>query len=151
MRDEPPASNWNSTDLGNIRGHLLFPFDEIDCAGKGREHHELSEGQVSTFGDARSSSECLEAIAGKSKDKGPQDMNAVLSEGAQAMYQGVTGEVEVFVDIFQTLGRHGFDTDERALDIGQLHGLEEVGIFSGFHRDLCEEDHVRWKFCHASH
>ena len=69
-------------------------------------------------------------------------MDAVFAEGLELLDEAVAGVVEVLEDGLEAFGSDGFDTDQGALDVGALHGVEEVGVFGRFHGDLGEEDHV---------
>ena len=91
-------------------------------------------------------------VAGQAKDERTQHLHAVLGEEAQAVYQFFSRCVEVFVNIFQSLGRDRLNPNERPLDLCFTHGVEKCGVFSSFHRDLCEKHHV-WRtiFSEALH
>ena len=69
-------------------------------------------------------------------------MHAVLAKRLQALDQRLAALVEVLVDGFEAFFGHRFDADQRALDVRALHGLQELGIFRRFHRDLREEHRV---------
>ena len=58
------------------------------------------------------------------------------------MASAVAGIVPVLEDRLQSLGRHGFHADQRALDVGLAHGVEILAVLAGLHGDLGEEDHV---------
>ena len=69
-------------------------------------------------------------------------MDVVRAERPQPRDQRVAGRVEALVDVLEAVRRDRLDADERALDAGPAHGVEELVILGGLHRDLREEHHV---------
>jgi hypothetical protein len=75
----------------------------------------------------------------------------VAPESFQAFDQVSTGQIEIFINIFQACGSDGFHADERAPDVRLVHGVEEFRILRCFHGDLGEENCVRWKLRQPLH
>ena len=82
------------------------------------------------------------AIARQPEDERAEDVHAVLAERAQARDQRLADVVEALVDVLQAFGRDRLDADQRALDVGAPHRVEERRILGRLHRDLGEEHHV---------
>src|SRR3954469_62142 len=78
-------------------------------------------------------------------------MHAMFLKGLELTDEGIAGVVEVFEDGLKSLGRHGFDTNQRSLNVGLAHGVEILAVFTGLHGDLSEEHHVMWKLCELCH
>ncbi len=81
-------------------------------------------------------------VGRQAKDEGAQHMHAMFLEGLELTGKGIAGVVEVFEDGLESFGGHGFDADQRSLDVGFAHGVEILAVFTGLHGDLSEEDHV---------
>ena len=75
----------------------------------------------------------------------------MLAERFQLFHQLVADVVEVFENGFQTFGSHCFHAHQSAFDASLSHGIEELGVFGGFHGDLRIEDHVARKSFHLRH
>ncbi len=52
------------------------------------------------------------------------------------------GRIELFVNVLQTFRSHRLHSHQRTLDVGRVHGIEELGVFRGLHGDLSKEDRV---------
>src|SRR5262245_20449707 len=78
-------------------------------------------------------------------------MDAMASERPQPRDELVASQVEAFVYILQTVAGHRLDADQGAKDSRALHGLEELRVFGGLHRDLCIQHEIVWQFGEAAH
>ena len=85
------------------------------------------------------------AIARQTEDERAEHVHAVLAERSQPVDERLAALVEAFVDVLEPFGRDGFHAHQRALDVRTTHGVEELGILGGLHRDLSEEHGIRWQ------
>src|SRR6185312_3260058 len=69
-------------------------------------------------------------------------MYAVPPESSQTLDQLFPRQIEVLINIFQSIRRHRLNPNQCALDARGLHRIQKFQVLSGFHRDLCEENHV---------
>src|SRR5689334_22219316 len=78
-------------------------------------------------------------------------MHTVVAKRSQALDQTLPGQVEIFVDIFESGRSYRFNSNESALDVRGFHGAEKLNVFGGFHGDLSEENHIVGKLRQALH
>src|ERR1051325_2472183 len=78
-------------------------------------------------------------------------MHAMLLECPEPLSQIGAGRVETLKDGLEALFGDGFHSHQRALDAGPAHRVEKLRVFTGFHRDLCEKDHVVGKLGYLVH
>ena len=67
--------------------HGLFPAGKVHCAGKGREHDELREGEFRLLRHSSRGGKCGGTITGQAEDERAQDVNIMPAEFAQTVNQ----------------------------------------------------------------
>ena len=142
LGDQPVAGNRDAVHDGRCACGIGGPFLEIDCAGKRRQQHELRERDVRLFRKRDRRFERVESIAGQSEDERPEDVNPIPPKRAQPVDERIAREVEAFVNVFQAGRGHRLHADQRAANVRLAHGLQELRVFGGFHRDLRVEDQI---------
>ena len=151
LRDEPAAGERHTGDGGRRVAQSFFPAIEVHRPRVRAQSNKLGKSEIGADRSCSSGIEGFRAVAGQSENKRPEDVHATSAKNFQALDQKLSGEIEIFVDIFQARGRYRFHSDQSALDARCFHGIEEVGVFGGFHGDLSKEHHVIRQLGQARH
>ena len=143
LGNQPVARERHASDPRLVPGHRRFPGGEVVGPRERRQHDELGERDPRPAAPrATVASKVRCAIARQPEDERSQDVNTVFAEAAQPLDQRVACDVEALVDVLQAFRRHRLDADECPLDPRLVHGVQELRILAGLHRDLGEEHHV---------
>src|SRR5438874_8312698 len=108
----------------------FLPLFKIHSSWKRCKHHELSKGQTRPMREIESCFECLLPVRKKSKNKGTQNMYAVVSELLQTADQLFSKTVKVLIDRLQPFERNRFHSNQRTHNFGGTHRLQEQKIFN---------------------
>src|SRR5271165_6070672 len=151
LRDQPATCKRDAVHLHSRYIDSFLPLGEIDGSRKWRQDDELSKGEIGGVSQCGGRVESCGFVAGQAEDERAQNVDAVAAEILQPVDQRLSGEIEVLVNIFQSVGRDRFHADQRSQDVRGLHGIEEFVVLRGFHRDLGIEDGVFGEPCQAGH
>ena len=78
-------------------------------------------------------------------------MDAVPTKSLEPFDKTFASQIEILINVFQPGGGHGLDSNQGTFNAGSFHRLQKFDIFSRFHGDLREENHVVRKFSEAFH
>ena len=152
LRNQPVARQRCPVDSRRVLLHLLLPGGEVGRAGIRREHHELREGDARLLRHLRRwRRTCVPRSLGSPKMNEPSTWTPWCLKARRRSTSCVARGVEALVDVLQPFRRDRLDADERALDPGLAHGVQELRILGGLHRDLREEHHVVRQFGQPAH
>src|SRR5579859_7298701 len=133
LRNEPVSRERNSPHRRHVAALCLLPAIEVNRSGKGREHYELSEGQIGSLRNCKSRIESARTIAGESKNERAQNVYSMGAKGLQLANQVFSRLIEVFVDGLQSFWSNRLHSHQCTLYVGFLHRSKKFRIFGGFH------------------
>src|SRR6266568_2277865 len=100
LRNQPASRQWNSRNSRWIRSQAFFPPNEVHSSRIGAQHDELGERYISALRRSHGGVKRFRTIAGQAKNKRAQYVHAVPAKSPQALSQVLSGQVEIFVNIF---------------------------------------------------
>ena len=151
-RNQPIPRDRNvHLTFGHVFAEGFFPSFEIDRTGEGRQHHELSERHAAVLRPIGSvASNVSSRSVGSPKMNDPSTCTPCSVKRLEPLNQSVARKIEILEHRLQSFGRHRLDSHQGASNLRLSHGVQEVGIFGGFHGDLCVKGQVARKLARRS-
>src|SRR5215472_6047813 len=96
--NEPIACQRDSRHSVRLFVLRFLPSFKIDCAGKWRQHQELSEWQPCSLRELTRGIERLLAIARQAENKRAEHMHAILTKLLELAHKVVSRSIEILVN-----------------------------------------------------